>query len=274
MSISTREQEWRKPAIDELGLDLLSVGKWKRVRSLTLPFLCTFGFFDAGAGGWWPVSIAFAMAHSFFTYGSVSHDLVHRSLRLPDWLNETLLFLIEVSGFRSGHAYRATHLNHHQRFPHEDDIEARTARMDLFGTLLDGPVTQPRLWWWALQKTRGPTRTWILAEGGIILALLAVCVMAWPVTCVPAAYAGLIIAGSWIFPLMTVFIPHNAEGRNVLEHTRWFRGRVLGWLAFDHLYHLEHHLYPQVPHHHWAVLARRLAPYLSGQGLKQVVLWK
>ena len=145
MSTRVRDEEWRKPGIDELGVDLLSVGKWERLYSLALPFLLIAGFFVAGARGWWPVSIACAMAHSFFTYGSVSHDLVHRTLRLPGWLNETLLFLIETTGFRSGHAYRATHLHHHQRFPHEDDIEGRTARMRLLRTLLEGVVTQPRL---------------------------------------------------------------------------------------------------------------------------------
>ena len=276
MTTSARigSDEWRKPAIEELGLDLLAAGKWERVCSLALPFLFIAGFFAAGARGWWPVSIACAMAHSFFTYGSVSHDLVHRTFRLPVWLNETLLFLIETSGFRSGHAYRTTHLHHHRRFPHEDDIEGRTARMGFFRTLLDGVVTQPLLWWWALGKSTGRDRKWIIAEGAIILALLAACVLAWPVSRLPAAYAGLIIAGSWIFPLVTVFIPHNAEGRDALEQTRWFRGRVLALLAFDHLYHLEHHLYPQVPHQRWAALARRLAPHLSARGLEPIVLWK
>ncbi len=274
MSTHVREDEWRKPGLEELGLDLLSVGVWERICSLTLPFIFIAGFFVAGARGLWPVSIACAMAHSFFTYGSVSHDLVHRTLRLPTWLNETLLFLIETSGFRSGHSYRATHLHHHQRFPHEDDIEARTARMGLFHTLLDGIITQPRLWCWALGKSTGCVRAYIIVEGAIILALLAACVIAWPVTRLPAAYAGLIIAGSWTFPLVTVFIPHNAEGRDVLEQTRWFRGKVLALLAFDHLYHLEHHLYPQVPHQRWAVLAQRLAPYLSARGLKPIILWK
>jgi hypothetical protein len=39
-------------------------------------------------------------------------------------------------------------------------------------------------------------------------------------------------------------------------------------IAFDHLYHLEHHLYPAVPHHHWRELAERLAPHFERAGVK------
>ena len=265
---------WRKPALEELGVDLLAVGKWERAWSLMLPFGFVAGFFAAGAQGWWPVALGCAMGHAFCTYGSVSHDLVHRTLRLPQWLNETLLVLIELSGFRSGHAYRATHLHHHQRYPQEDDVEARTARLGLLRTLLDGVMTQPRLWWWALRRSQGKIRTSILAEGLVAAGLVAACVLAWPVSRLPAAYAALTIAGSWLFPLITVFIPHRAKGATALEQTRWFGGRVLSLLAFDHLYHLEHHLYPQVPHHRWALLSRRLAPHLAACGLKPIMLWK
>jgi beta-carotene hydroxylase len=39
------------------------------------------------------------------------------------------------------------------------------------------------------------------------------------------------------------------------------------------LYHLEHHLYPAVPHHHWPELARRLDPYLDAADIAPVKLW-
>ncbi len=46
--------------------------------------------------GWWPVAVVSMMGLSFVTYGSTSHDLVHRTLRLPPRLNDTLLCLIEL----------------------------------------------------------------------------------------------------------------------------------------------------------------------------------
>ncbi len=44
------------------------------------------------------------MLLSFLTYASTSHDLVHRNLKLPGWLNEALLSAVELLAFRSGHA--------------------------------------------------------------------------------------------------------------------------------------------------------------------------
>jgi beta-carotene hydroxylase len=76
------------------------------------------------------------------------------------------------------------------------------------------------------------------------------------------------VAGSWLFPLATAFIPHDAQGTSTLTQTRLYRGRVLSLLALEHLYHLEHHLYPQVPHHNWPKLAARLDPYFERAGVQ------
>ncbi|PYV19643.1 MAG: hypothetical protein DMG07_01410 [Acidobacteria bacterium] len=56
----------------------------------------------------------------------------------------------------------------------------------------------------------------------------------------PAAYAVLMIAGTRIFPITAVVIPH----------------------------------YPQVAHHRWPELARRLDPHFAARGLRPVkLLW-
>jgi hypothetical protein len=39
-------------------------------------------------------------------------------------------------------------------------------------------------------------------------------------------------------------------------------------LFLELTYHLEHHLYPQVPSHHLAQLARRLDPYFAHAGVR------
>src|SRR4029079_443097 len=95
-------------------------------------------------------------------------------------------------------------------------------------------------------------------------ALIAVAALVYPWTFGPLIYAAFVTAGSWLFPLLTVYVPHDANGASELAKTRLFRGWLFRVIAFDHLYHLEHHLYPAVPHHHWAVLAVRLDPYLEG----------
>ena len=257
------------PTLDELGRDLLQVSAARRAVSLILPFVLTICFFVFAAKGIWLAAVMCPMLLSFFTYGSVSHDLVHRTLRLPPWLNEVLLTGIELLGFRSGHAYRASHLHHHARFPAEDDIEAQAGRLPCKLAILEGFTLQFRLYRWALRKS-GSHRKWIIAEGAMLAILLAVCIASLPWTPAPAIYAALMIAGSWVFPIATVLIPHDAHGEEELTQTRLFRGKVLSLLALEHLYHLEHHLFPQVPHHNWPKLARRLDPYFERIGIKPI----
>jgi beta-carotene hydroxylase len=94
------------------------------------------------------------------------------------------------------------------------------------------------------------------------------------ITVVPIVYVGLVYCGTWVVPFVTSYVPHTPLGSGDLEQTRRFRGRVARLIAFDHLYHLEHHLYPAVPHHRWRELARRLDPHLDRAGVPIVFLGK
>jgi len=259
------------PSLNLLGRDLLTVRKWRRAVSLTTPFLLTIAFFVFAASGLWIGSIGCTMLLTFLTYGSISHDLVHRTLRLPPSLNEALLCAIELVSFRSGHAYRVVHLNHHARFPALDDLEGSAAGMPWWRALLDGVTLQPRLWVFAFR--RGRDRSWIVGEGVGVLVFLAASIAAIPRTIAPIIYAALMILGSWLFPFITSYIPHDPKGETELRRTRLFRGRILSIVALEHLYHLEHHLYPQVPHHNWPELARRLDPHFARAGLRPVRLF-
>jgi len=260
------------PSLDELGRDLLQVSVVRRAVSLMMPFALCGLFFMFAAHGWWILALACPVLLSFLTYGSTSHDLVHRTLRLPSWLNEPLLCAMELIALRSGHAYRVTHLHHHTRFPAEDDIEAAAARMPIVRAIADGMTLQYRLYFAALKK-QGSHRSWVVGEGAVITLLLAGSIASLPWTILPAIYSGLMIAGSWVFPIATVLIPHDAGGEHEWTQTRLFRGRVLSVLALEHLYHLEHHLYPQIPHHNWPELARRLDPYFERLGLRPIKLF-
>jgi beta-carotene hydroxylase len=259
------------PSLAELGPDLLRVSAGRKALSLVSPFLLTAAFFYLAHLGLWWAAVPCTMLLSFLTYGSISHDLVHRNLRLPAWLNESMLSAIELLGLRSGHAYRAAHLNHHAHFPDEEDVEGAAAHMSWPRAAWEGVILQPRLWHWSLRR-RSPQRELILAEGIAILIFIVASLAALPWTWAPVVYAALMVAGSWIFPIVTVVIPHLAAGTSELTRTRLFRGRVLSWLALDHLYHLEHHLYPQVPHHNWRLLAERLDPAFERAQLKPVRL--
>src|ERR1043165_2503031 len=116
-------------------------------------------------------------------------------------LFRSLLCAMELICFRSGHAYRTTHLHHHASFPADDDIEAEAAKMPFTRAMFDGVALQPRLWLFAWRRARHE-RTWILGEAVAVVALLAASIAVVPLTIAPAVYAALMIAGSWTFPII------------------------------------------------------------------------
>jgi beta-carotene hydroxylase len=258
--------------LHQLGSDLVHLTVRQRLTSLALPFLWCGTYFAFAALGWWPAAVLALVALSFVTYGSISHDLVHRTLGLPRALNDLLLCVIELLALRSGHAYRAAHLYHHARYPHLDDIESSAARKSLLGALAEGFTFQPRIWLWAVRHARHD-RGWIIGEGIACVLLAGLALALVPFTPIFLIYAGLMVAGAWIIPLVTSYVPHTPEGENELFQTRAFRGVVASVIALEHLYHLEHHLYPAVPHHNWPTLARRLDPYLERAGVRAVKIW-
>ena len=260
------------PSIADLGTDLLRINSFQRITTLLIPFACVAGYGVFAMLRIWPLAVLCLVYLSFVTYGSISHDLVHRTLGLPRAVNEIFLTVIELLAFRSGHAYRLVHLHHHARFPHEDDLEGAAAKMSFWRTILEGLIFQPRIVWWAAGRShRG--RALVFAETALVVSSLVFCFAMIRVTPIFAVYAVLMIMGSWIIPLITSYIPHDPAGKNALAQTRLFRGKVASIIALEHLYHLEHHLYPMVPHHHWPALARRLDPYLKSAGVEPVVLW-
>jgi beta-carotene hydroxylase len=259
------------PPLRELGFDLLHLTVRQRIVALARPFLWAAAYFVFAALDCWWAAVFALVALSFVTYGSVSHDLVHRNLGLPAWLNDVLLCATELLALRSGHAYQAAHLHHHARFPEADDVEAAIASRSLLGALREGVVGQVRIWCWAVKN--GKQRMWIVGEGIACLTLAAGAAASCWFTPIFVVYAALMIMGSWTIPLITSYLPHDPDGATELARTRAFRGMVASIVALEHLYHLEHHLYPSVPHQHWPALAKRLDPYLERAGVNPVRLW-
>src|SRR5262245_2737976 len=272
MSNPPTSEPVRLPALRELGADLLVVGIGQKLLTLALPFLWCGAYFVFALAGYWPLAVFALMALSFVTYGSISHDLVHRNLGLSRTMNDILLCLVELLALRSGHAYQAAHLHHHARFPHPDDVEARAAGKSWMAALAEGFVCQFRVYLWALQNAK-QGRRWVIGEGIACALLLTVAVVLSAHTAVFVVYAALMVMGTWVIPLVTSYLPHDPRGENELSQTRAFRGVMCSVPALEHLYHLEHHLYPAVPHHNWPKLARRLDPHLARAGVKPVKLW-
>ena len=261
----------RKPSIKELGTDLLTLSGFQLISTLLIPFGFCALYFVFAINDFWFFAVLCTMGLSFTSYGSTSHDLVHQNLKINKKLNAFLLSLLELICFRSGHAYRLSHLYHHKRFPHEDDVEGAASRMTFVRTLLEGIIFQLKIYIWALSRYKNSKHLrLVLLEGIGILFLVLFCFISLAYTWVLFIYMILMITGSWMIPLITSYAVHTPDGSNELQQTRLFRGRFFSVVAFDHLYHLEHHLYPMVPHKNWPKLARRLDKYFKSEKIRPV----
>ena len=261
------------PRLHELGRDLLRTTRRQRITALLRPFVGLAAFvIAAGLGLWWllPV-IVFAI---FVAIVTVTHDVVHGALGLGRRSTEIALLVFGLVLLESGHAYRITHRQHHRVFPGPDDPEGDPARLTFQNAVLYGPLFLPRLWWWAVRRSRGHRReqAFLWAEAGLALGVIVASVILTRYTLAPLVYTTLVIVGSWTYPLLTVHLPHRNYGETPLAQTHTLRGRIIPAIFLELTYHLEHHLYPQVPSHNLSELARRLDPFLAEAGVTPVAV--
>jgi beta-carotene hydroxylase len=259
------------PRLAELGTDLLATTGRQRAVTLARPAAGVAVFAIVSALRWWWLTPP-VMFGIFVAVVTATHDVVHRSIGLGRRATAVWLFLLGLVLLESGHAYSATHTQHHRRFPAEDDPEGYPAELSLAGAVCYGPVFLVRLWWWAFGRAKGQPgqRAWLLAEASAPFAALAGGVVLLPATPALLYYAVMAIVGSWVYPLLTVYLPHHDHGPTPLTQTRTLRGRLVPALFLELTYHLEHHLYPQVPSHHLPELARRLQPTLAAAGVRPI----
>jgi beta-carotene hydroxylase len=257
------------PPLHALGRDLLATTRWQRRWACLRPLVGLAAYAAAAALGWWwatPV-IVFLI---FVAVVTVTHDVVHGSLGLGPRQTEWALFLFGAVLLESGHAYRATHLQHHRVFPGPDDPEGDPARMGFWGAVLYGPLFLPRLWWWAYRRNgaRPDQRRWLLLEASWAVGVPVTGVVLWPWVPAVLVYALLVLVGSWVYPLLTVHLPHHDYRDTPLTQTSSLRGTIIPALFLELTYHLEHHLYPGVPSHHLPELSRRLDPLFRQAGVR------
>ena len=257
------------PALDVLGRDLLVTTRRQRWLACARPLVGVALYVVLALLGWWWLT-PFVVFLVFVAVVTVTHDVVHGSLGLSGRQTEWALFIFGAILLESGHAYRLTHLQHHRVFPGPDDPEGDPCRMSLCGAVLFGPLFLPRLWWWAFRHSAGEAavRRWLLLEAAWALLVPLAGVLLFPWTPLVLVYAILVLSGSWVYPLLTVYLPHHHYGDSPLTQTSSLRGRVIPVLFLELTYHLEHHLYPRVPSHQLPELGRRLEPFFKDQGVK------
>jgi beta-carotene hydroxylase len=140
--------------------------------------------------------------------------------------------------------------------------------MNFTAAIVYGPFYLFRLWFWAFRRVRTQQRRWLVAEAAWAIGVLATGVALWPAAPAVLVYAVLATVGSWVYPLLTVYLPHHHYGETALTQTSTLRGWIIPALFLELTYHLEHHLYPAVPSHQLPRLSQRLDPFFQEAGVQ------
>ncbi|WP_372369302.1 fatty acid desaturase [Candidatus Uabimicrobium sp. HlEnr_7] len=257
------------PKLETLGKDLLKTSSFEKYLIVIRPFIALAVFVVAAYLEWW-YALPFLIFLIFVSVVTATHDIVHNSIGLSRKQTEWLLFIMGSILLESGHAYRKTHHYHHRNFPAHDDLEGTPAHIGFWGSLLHGPVFIPRLWLWAFKNSEkgSAEKRWIIIEGLWPFAFVAISILVLPWTPAPLFYATMAIVGSWVYPMLNVYWLHKDFGDHSIHQSRTVRGWFISELFLGLTYHLEHHLYPQVPSHNLPQLAKRLDPFLEEQGVR------
>ncbi len=254
------------PTLDAIDADLRHGGTLPRTVTALLPLatLTAFGLAWQAHAFWMLVPVM--LAHFVFTIAYM-HDVAHGSAGLNAKQTHAVLFAVGTLMLQSGHAFRYTHLFHHTHCLEHDDLEGAPARMGLGCVLMSGPGYLPTLWRKALREAAPRERRWVVAELASALAIAGMAAYLSHWSAGPLVYCALVYVGGWAYPLTTAYLPHYKPGASPLAQARTLRGAIVPVLLMNLTYHLEHHLYPQVPSMNLRRLAERLDPLLAARGL-------
>jgi fatty acid desaturase len=242
--------------------DLVALRPPEVVRELLLPLPWLAGSLAAASKGLYP--LALALSFVFFLAGlRLVHGACHRAIGLPRRATDGVLFACSLAMLGSMHAVRWNHLRHHRRCLADDDIEAMGARRSAWGAILLGPRFPLRLHRAALAGTRGRARRWIVTELAGNLALLAMIVAVLPCGALLYHVAAMAV-GQCLTAFFAVWTVHHDCAAN--QSARTIRHGLRSAITLNMFFHLEHHLYPQVPTAHLPRLAERLDAVLPDAG--------
>lgn len=230
----------------------------------------------------WPAMALFGTFMTVPAY-ALSHECAHGTAFRTRWLNELVLWVTSLIYIEEPLHRRFTHTNHHSYTWHvgKDSQMPFDTPMAFAGWLAE--IT-------GLALLKFHLSTLVLIAAGRPAPMV---VFATPETELPklirnarvflliyASLAGLVLAGQmwpvWFLllprlmgaPVMLLFtlIQHvelQENSPSILESTRSFRTNWLGRFLYANMnFHVEHHLYPQVPFHALPRLNAEIAPQL------------
>ncbi|MFZ6760089.1 fatty acid desaturase family protein [Undibacterium sp. Ji50W] len=255
------------PSLSNLGGNLLAASRIQRLIWPLLPWLTLAGFVVICIQHLYVLLPLIFLVH-FLVSVTFTHDVLHGAAGFKPRTTEWVLFGMSLLLLESGHAFRQAHLHHHSHCLEEDDFEGSPAHMSFLQALAIGPVYLAKHWQHAygLAKSR-QQRRWMLVELCIPVLFLIMAIALSSRTMAPLIYFVFMWLGSCLYPITTAWLPHFSPSNAVLGQARSLRGKLIPALLCNLSYHLEHHLYPQVPSYNLPRLAEKLDPYFEKMGV-------
>ena len=277
-SIENQDQNmktWFKPKIDPKTLKELTKRKdspgWINTITYFAVLIISGYMAFLSWGTWWALP-------AFFIYGTIYafsnarwHEYGHRSVFKTRWLNDLFYYISSFFSYFEPVSWRWSHTHHHSRTIHQDiDYEIQVSRpsnlldlffFDLFGIkrvyfefkkilLHSFGIMTPV----ALDCVPENQRSKMIWSSRVFILIKLVFIM-WALSIesfLPLMFVVLPnMYGSPIFQ-MTTMLQHGGLRADTWDHresTRTFLvNPIHGWLLYFNMqYHVEHHLFPQVP---------------------------
>ncbi|MES2037962.1 MAG: fatty acid desaturase [Pseudomonadota bacterium] len=255
------------PNLSNLGLDLLNASKLQGLIWPVLPLL-TLAVYAMVFSMQYYLLLPLVFVLHFLVSVTFTHDVLHGAAGFKPRSTEWVLFAMSILLLESGHAFRQAHLHHHSHCLEHDDFEGSPAHLSLLGALKAGPTYIAHHWLHAYRLARSPVKKrWMLAELCVAILGIVLAMLVLPWTAAPLTYCVFMYIGSCLYPVTTAWLPHFKPDSSILGQARSLRGKIIPALLFNLSYHLEHHLYPQVPSYNLPQLADRLDPYFAKLGV-------
>ena len=242
-----REVIWR---------DLYAYQPWETVKEVLLPVPWLITAFWASTQAYYLVTII-ASFYFFLTGLRVTHNAFHSCLGLPRIYNDSVMTILSVLMLGSLHAIQTTHLLHHRYCMTDKDVEGAVAKQGLWMTLFKGPLFPYVLHREGWLASNHKQRRWIALELLLTIIWLA---SIWLLldSDVLKIHSLLMLSAYCLSAFFAVWIVHHDCDHDSWDHSRTIRSKWKSLLVFNMFYHIEHHLFPQVPTCHLPELAKRL----------------
>lgn len=256
------------PPLAELGVDLTPPTRLRQAWVIGRPLGFVALYAVLAANGWWVPALA-AAVFTFIAASVAFHDLVHGALGTSKRVTRLALIATAALVLENGPALRRTHLQHHYATRDDSDPEGYIESMSWPRLLREAPRYRWHLWAWAWR--RFPRDRHAMTQAMVLVASFVLAAIVIPSTEL-RVFVLVMQAGGLMFPILTAKGPQNGFGLTDPARTI-VRGRLLPPLMMGLWFHLEHHLYPEVPVYRLGALARALDPWLQQQGAHTIRMW-